>query len=142
MAKKQDKKVLELIEQIRLKKESIEKSERPNWKTNCILDIPEVGKINLHVSNDIGDLTAAYAHILCRYEYFQKAQTELGTNIAFKYDGYPIEDWHSDILARINKLKISTEKNQLAALEARLNNILSSEAKAKKELDAIMEEMK
>jgi hypothetical protein len=53
-----------------------------------------------------------------------------------------VADWEADIKAKILKIQITSEEKKLAALEERLNKIISPELRRKMELDAIKAELK
>lgn len=58
-----------------------------------------------------------------------------------EHDGYAIDDWIADIKTRLNKIQIKSKKDALAALEARLDKIISPELRAEMELAAIEAEL-
>lgn len=144
---KTDKKILDLINEVRKQKEEIAKIEKPNWITNCSFRWVEGNPkpdlaINLHVESDVRALIHAAAAILSREASYAKATEALGIEAPpFLWDGFSAKDWLNDIKLRIAKIQIATKKKKLEALESRLNAIVSPELRAQMEIEAIEKEL-
>ena len=137
---KTDEKVLELIKKVEEKRNSITKSSRPRYKTNCTLNISRKN-YNIQSINDVELLVTIYAELLIKSNFYNQAKTELNVDIDFVYDGYILNDWKHDIQARINKIKIQEEKKKLKLLEDKLDKLKSTELRAELELQSIEEEL-
>lgn len=143
MPNKEDKKVLDMIQLVEKEKDEIKQLEKPNWKTNCLLSVIEgTGKgLNFHVCSNKYDLVKALGFLISKKEEYNKAAGVLKVSGPFVWDGYSFEDWQHDIKLRINKLQIDSKKKKLAALESRLDKVISPELKQKMELEAIEKEL-
>ena len=145
MAKKTttDSKTLELIQEVKKRKEEIASAERPNWKTNC--SFPHDGtsaSTNIHVESSIYNLVSIVAFLRSKEVAYKEAADHLGVDApAFSWGNSSVSDWVDDIKTRINKIQIVTKKKKLEALESRLNLIISPELRAQLELEAIEAEL-
>jgi len=142
---KADKKTLDLIKEVKRRKEEISKAERPNWKTNCSFS-PTNGRqndaINLHVTKDVQTLVSCAALLREQERAYNEAATDLSVDAPeFTWGGFPVSEWLDDIKTRINKTQIATKKSQLEKLETRLNAIISPELRRDMELEAIAAEL-
>jgi hypothetical protein len=145
MAKKTDQKTLDLINEVKKRKEEISKIEKPSWITNCTFCYIEgnlTGSINIHVQTNVMTLVKIAAFLLNQERTYEAAATAMGVEApAFTWDGFKVADWIEDIKARINKVQIVSKKTKLEELEARLNKIISPELRAELELEAIAGEL-
>lgn len=144
MATTVDKRVKELFDQVRKDKAAIGKAEKPNWRTNLTFGYSPNSandRINIQVETDLRKLTDILAFLTARRNSYIEAAEMLGTPKAFKWMGFSVKEWGEDILTRVNMIQLTKKKQELATLEARLNNLLSPELKQQMELDAIEEEM-
>ena len=140
---KTDQKTLDLIKEVNKQKAEIAQLEKPNWITNCSFDYKN-GKspINLHVESDVATLVLIAGFLINRDKYYREANVLLGVDAPpFKYDGFSVKEWTSDIKTRINKIQITTKRQRLETLESRLNAIISPELRTQLELEAIMGEL-
>ena len=142
----EDEQILELIQDIKSRKEKIAKAEKPKWKTNCSFSYTEGSRnsaINIQVCSDVVQLLKISAFLTTTYQAFENSKRWLGVDeeTKFHWDGFGLEEWTDDIGARIAKIQISQEKTKLEALESRLNSIVSPETRRRLELEAIKREM-
>ncbi len=146
MATKQDKEILTLIKEVKAKEELIEKSEKPSWKTNLLFSFVEGTRnsaININVEKDIEKLIKMVSFLLERSTSYEAASKvlEISEPPQFKYDGYSLDDWISDIKTRTTKILINEEKQKLAMLKERLGKLISPEQQRELELEAIKKEL-
>lgn len=144
MAKKTDQKTLDLIQEVARRKQEIAKAERPNWITNCSFSFEEGSSktVNLHVCQDVRQMITIAAFLRESEISYNAAAQELGVDAPpFTWSGFSVSDWLSDIRTRINRIQIDSKKKKLAALEERLNKIISPELRAEMELEAIAAEL-
>jgi hypothetical protein len=136
-----DKKTLELIKQVNKQKSEIAKLDRPNWLTNCSVEIN--GKhTNIHVEASIPKLVEIAGFLLGQEESFQKASDFLELEPSkYLWNGYAVSEWLTDIKSRIAKIRIGEKRKKLELLESRLNAIISPELRAHLELEAITNEL-
>lgn len=139
MENQTDKKVQEFFKIVQQKKAEIAKAEKPNWKTNCSFSYVKdsSSRINLQVVASVEELILILAFLIDKNQSFDKAQAILGTDLKFNWMGFTLEEWKSDIQTRVNKVQISKKKQELEALESRLDKLVSPELKAQMELDEI-----
>ena len=148
MADSSDKKTLELIKEVQRRKDEISQVEKYHAITNCSFSYIEGSAkdvVNLHVERDIKKLINIAAFLIER----KKAYINAWLNVLkvkdapdFDWAGFSVEDWISDIKARIDKIQITSKKKSLEKLEKRLNAIVSPELRAEMELQSIEEELK
>ena len=146
MAKSEkDKQVEKLFEVVQAKKAEIKKADKPNWLTNCSFRWDadsNSGSFNIQTVSDPNVLVLAYARLSMLEETSENAAKELGVeNYEFKHLGFPAADWKTDFKTRVTKINISKEKTKLAALEARLDKLVSPEQREALELEAIQKEL-
>ena len=144
MAKKTDQKTLDLIKEVKRRKEEISKIEKPNWITNCSFSYNEgsASRVNIHVEASVKNLVSMAAFLRDREHSYDETAKVMGVDApAFTWDGFTVADWVEDIKSRINKVQIASKKKSLEALEERLNAIISPELRAELELEAIAGEL-
>lgn len=124
-----DKKILELKNQIKEKREKLNSIGRFNPVTNCILDLDGV-KHNIQVLKK--DQLVLYA---CKLQNYKRSAKELGYEL--NIGGFVIDDWLKDIVARIDILSVKEEETKLKAMEDKLSTLLSNRKKVELEIEAI-----
>lgn len=140
-----DDKTLELIKLIEEQKKEIAKIERPVRKTNgSFIRFAGCPPININVEQDIAvliDVAAFLFAVQSNYDNVAQNLIKIDNPPEYKHQGFTLSDWIHDIDMRIKKLQINSKKDRLEKLEARLNNIISPELKAKMELESIEKEL-
>ena len=140
MSTEKDKKVQELVQIVQERKIEISKAEKPNWITNCsfgyIKDSP--ARINIQVLTDINEIISILAFLIEKEQSHQKAAKILNAESEFKWMGFSLFDWQTDLQTRINKIQISKKKQELEVYENKLNSMVSKEYKEQLELDQII----
>lgn len=139
MANQTDKQVQELFKIVQTKKTEIAKAEKPNWLTNCSFGYNKdsSSRSNIQVVADVEELVSILGFVIEKEKAFESAQQMLGTSEKFKWMGYSLEEWKTDIQTRINKIQISKKKKELESLESRLDKLISPDLKAQMELEEI-----
>lgn len=135
-----DSEIKKLFEKVSLQKQAIAKADKPDWKTNCVFSFTQSindSSINIQVCSDLLILIKILAFLEIYKEKTLAIAKSLDVKIDYLHQGYSVEDWKYDIQARIKKLNIEKEKKKLAALETRLNAIISPEQKRAMELEEI-----
>jgi hypothetical protein len=136
-----------LIDEVRTRKAEIAKSERPTYVTNCAFPYDE-GRAdkttNLQVEADVGKLIQIAAFLHLRQQAYLDAASQLSVENPppFKWGGYAVGEWFSDIKTRIGKIQIAEKRKKLEVLEARLNAVISPELRRQMELEAIAADLK
>jgi hypothetical protein len=147
MANKTDQKTLDLIKEVARRKKEIAQTEKYHYVTNCSFSYIEgsaTNVVNLHVEKDIKKLISITAFLVERKKSYIDAWLNVLRLVGapdFTWEGFTVEDWISDIKARIAKVQISSKKKSLDKLESRLNAIISPELRAELELQAIADEL-
>lgn len=116
---------------------------RPNasYRTNLLLDIEGVKKLNLNTISTEEDCINIISQILTKSHGASLANTFLNTNIIFKIEGYPIDDWLHDLKIRYSIILWDTEKRKLTAMDNQLKELMSEGAKTAIAIDAIAKEL-
>ena len=146
MSDKTDTMVLELLKKVEEKKKQIGNAERPSWITNCSFgfDPNNNTRINIQVVRDLETLVEIHAFITMKCAAYNASLQCLGLTAKeapFKYLGFTHEQWADDIETRINGLKIKAKKDELVALEARVNALVSPEQRRAIELEKLVKEL-
>jgi len=143
MATTQDKKVQQLFEIVQKKKAEIAKAEKPSWQTNCSFGYMKDSsqRWNIQTLTNKEDLIEILAFLIDRASAYQLACETLKTESEFKWMGYSLDEWKSDIQTRLNKIEISKKKQELETFEKRLDTLVSPEMRAELELAAIEKEL-
>jgi hypothetical protein len=138
-----DKKTLDLIKEVKKRKDEIANAEKPNWKTNCSFSYDGSSKTtNIHVESNVSNLVSIVAFLMRKQEDYDAAVKLLSVEAPeFKWNGFSVGDWTEDIKTRIDKIQIVAKRQKLEALESRLNKIISPELRAQLELEAIEAEL-
>lgn len=69
------------------------------------------------------------------------AAARLGRPITQKVAGYSADDWFEDFQKRLAMIGVREEETQLAALETRLNSVLSPEERRRIEVEMLLKEV-
>ena len=138
---------LNLMDEVKRRKQEIAEIEHPVWRTNMSYrDNENNGNsaINLHVVSDVRQLLIIASTLACLEEYYKDTARIMEVNPVpdFKWCGFTTEDWMADIALRIKKIQIKAKKEELEDLETRLNAIISPELRTKLELEAIAAALK
>ena len=128
--KNNDKRILELKENIKKKQDKINKSKKFLPITNCLLYLSEK-RYNIHTLT-LDKLTL----LLVELNLYKLSANDLGIS-DFVISGYNIKDWLSDIKQKIDIFSIQQEKNELDILEKKLTSLLSDDTKTELEIDEI-----
>jgi len=135
MANKNDERILKLREQIQAKKDKIGKIGRFTAVTNCSIEL-DGARFNLNVL-DKDSLTK----LLVKLNSYLISARELEVT-EIQYSGYTLEDWITDVKAKLNILSKKDEERALSLMEAKLEKMLSDEKQVELELDAIADLLK
>ena len=125
-----DDKILSLKDQIQKKASEISSSKRFSPKTNCMFRFEGIS-LNLNAAQFDELRTLAV-----RLQTYKNAADQLGFT-DYSVSGFKIEDWISDIMAKISISKIKEEENKLKLMEEKLSNLLSLERRTSIEISEI-----
>jgi hypothetical protein len=112
-----------------------------SWKTNGTFRmIGAQATTNLQTAST--ELVEDIAIQLCTLELGSaQAMTRLGRPVSAKIQGYTIADWFADLTKRLATIDVRVEEQELAALEARLNQVLSPEERRRIEVEMLAKEL-
>ena len=141
MAKKisNDERIQQMLQKIESQKTKISGIERYSPKTNMTIQTND-GRKNLNVVSDLNELCKIWAHIRSETVNNKVAAEELGLDFNDEFQGFSSNLWFDDIKARVNKVRISQERESLKKMETALENLMSNDFKVEREL-AKLEEM-
>lgn len=147
MSDNTDKLVLELFNKVKQKQKEIASVEKPKWKTHCSFSTDSNSdaikdRVNIQTIADINRLVDIYGFLCHKQELFLKSAKALGVKVAgFKWMGFSLNDWEDDIKARIDQVGVTQKKEELKALEKRLDALITTEQRREMELAAIQKEL-
>lgn len=130
MAQKNDERIMQLKQQIDIKrKELANQTNRFVPITNCLMVIDKV-TYNLHV--DSSEL------LLIKVNTMAMSAKDLGLDISkIMISGYSLEDWINDIKNNLKIQNYKNEKKNLEQLEKKLDALLSDDKRTELEIDNI-----
>jgi hypothetical protein len=131
MSNVNDQKILELKAQISEKKEKLKKVNKFTPITNCSIEF-EGTRLNLRVLGK-----EVLVPMLIKLNDYKKSAEELNLLSEYNISGYNINDWITDIRARLYNVMYKEEENKLAAMENKLELLLSNEKKVELEINEI-----
>lgn len=126
-----DKRIMELRKQIETKKEQLNKSLRFSPITNCSIEL-DGSRYNIQVLQKNDLLT-----LMVKLNTYLMSARDLGIEKEYLLSGYKIEDWISDIKARIEILSRKDEERTLKIMEDKLHKLLSEDKKVELQLNEI-----
>lgn len=133
---KNDERIIQLKEGIAKKKEELGKVKKFTPVTNCALMIGGQS-INIHTL----DLARA-TNILIDLNIVRMSIEDLDLT-DYKYGGvHTVEEWMTDIKAKMDVLKVKDEEAKLREMERTLDKLMSEEKRTELELDSIAEMLK
>lgn len=128
---KNDDRILELKKQIEEKKTTLtEKTTKFSPETNCIL-ILDGTTYNLNVLND-----ESLTFLKIKLYTYKMAVIDMKIT-DFKISGYSLDNWIGDINKKLETHEVKQKQNELKAMEAKLDKLLSEDKKTELELDDI-----
>lgn len=134
-----DEMVNKLFAKLQEKKKLIESLEKPRWKTNFSFgyNADSSNRINLQIVSDTDKLVEMAAFLLDKARSHKEASDLLEVKSEFKWLGFTLEEWMSDIKTRANKINIEARKKELKQLEEKLNGLVSPEQRRLMDLEAV-----
>lgn len=129
-----------LYDTIQKKRNEIAKAEKPKWETNCSFKYnkEQSASTNLQVCSNLDDLVDILSFIMNKEAFHNEAMDALNVSTKFRWLGFTLDEWKSDIQTRVSKLEIVSKKKELEELEDRLNRLeITKEMREQMELEAI-----
>lgn len=136
-----DDQIKQLYYTVKTKKAEVEAATaKPQWVTNCAFryDLEQLEKVyNIQVVDEaIASHIAGF--LIIQSKIHEEGSKALGTNKPFRWGGFTLEDWLTDLKTRVSRLLLADKKKELAELEKRLAKILPPELERQLELEEIL----
>lgn len=143
MADKTDQKTLELLAEVKRRKEEIADAERPNFKTNLSFRYhPDSNHINLRVLKDLQKILSIASFLIGQRDHYERAAAMFGVEAPpCEWENFSVDDWLADLSTLANRCVLNKKRDQLKKMEARLDKIISPEKRRELELEAIEKEL-
>lgn len=141
MSNEVDQAVIALLVKVENKRKEIAAAKtKPSWKTSCSFGRnPDnaAERVNIQTIKDVNRLAEIYAFLLLQETYSNLAADHLRIPRSGMWQNYSIEDWKSDIQARVAALSIEQKQRELDDLNDRVNRLVSPEQRRVMELQAL-----
>ena len=130
MAQKNDDRIMQLKKQISVKREELAKrTSRFVPITNCLLVLDKI-TYNLHVESS--------EMLLIKLNMISMSAKDLEIDIDnLMISGYSLNDWIADVKSNLEVQKYKKEKNDLNALEKKLDALLSEDKQTELKIDEL-----
>ena len=133
MATKNDERILTLKKQIEEKKKELGKQPRFTPITTCLFDY-NGSKINIHTLIDVKNIN----QFLVYFNMWAMSADDLEIDAEeVTWCGFSVLDWIEDLKSKKAVVEYAAKKEQLTALEKKLDKLLSDDKKTELEIDAI-----
>lgn len=130
---KNDDRILTLKKQIEDKKNELGKQPRFSPITTCMFTY-NGNKVNIHTLTSVKDINATLVY----FNIYAMSADNLGIDCEdICIDGFSVSEWMEDLHAKKAVVEYAAKKAQLAALERKLDKLLSDDKKTELEIDAI-----
>ncbi len=127
---KHDEKIKQLLNKIDSENESLGTKPKISWNTNCIFRFDDNKHFNLNTINDPGYLVRALGFLLEKESTQGEAAKRLNVK-GYKFDwkGYSINDWEEDFKLKAKIIAWNGKQKKLQALQKKLKDLRSEEAR-------------
>lgn len=136
----QIKKLEATVQKLRVSVEETKEKIEKNWKTKTVVFKVNGVNINLRVLKK-NETVAAMALILSQKEFFEKSAKLLNTKEEFTIGSDSFEDIVFDFQKHIAALEIKEKEERLSMAEAKLNSIMSEDARRERILQQVAEDL-
>lgn len=130
-----DKQIKEYRQKVEAKRAQLGEKPRLAYETNGMLPL-DGNKYNLNTLRNIEGCVDLASQLISRRDAQDVANKHLGTDVQITFGGFTINQWLDDIKIRVNLMKWEVENKKLQAMDAKLAELLSDDAKT---ADAIAE---
>lgn len=135
-----DAQIKELRTKIDAKRAELGEKPRLSYETNGVLPL-DGNKFNLNTLRDLAACVDLASQLIVRKEAQDKANEVLGTNVQIDFGSYTIDQWLRDIKLRVSQMNWEHENKKLQAMDAKLADLLSEDAKTAEALSNIAGEL-
>lgn len=130
--------IKELMDKIEAQKSALGAKPRSVLVTNGIFKKDSENFLNINTIQKPEPLVSALAFLMMQSDYYSKACDKLGiNNHEFKWDGYTCDEWEEDFKLRKEIIEYNAKKKQLDEAVAKLNMLMSEDARTATELENI-----
>jgi len=127
---KHDTKIKELLNKIEVDKKNLGKKPRVSLNTNGLFRYDKTNHFNLNTVSDPRYLVRALGFLLEKETTQKEAAKRLGIDdYVFDWKGYTIKDWEGDFKLRVESIVWDTKQKKLQALQKKLKDLRSEDAK-------------
>jgi len=131
MANVNDEKIMELKAQIKEKKAKLKGKKKFIPVTNCSLELDGI-RYNLNVLGK-----EQLISLLVKLNGYRLSAVDLGLLEEYIVSGFRVDEWITDIKAKLEIVVLRDEENKLQEMESKLHFLLSTDKKVELEIDAI-----
>lgn len=141
MSKELDDKVLELLEEVKVKKERISSLAKIRYETKLTFSMPDGKQINLNTVLDVNKLIYYFSVIKNQIDLMESSAKFLGVEkFDNKFEGYTLEEWTTDFKSKIDLINIKQMKEDLKIKEDKLNSLISEDKRKELEFESILKD--
>jgi len=126
-----DTKIMVLRAQIETKKKELSKAHKFTPVTNCSIELDTV-RLNIQVLTKEQLIT-----LMVKLKSYMMAAEELDVLDVYFISGFKVEEWITDIKAKLEIVCRREEESKLKTMENKLHLLLSNEKKVELEIDEI-----
>lgn len=128
-----DEKIKELLKAVEDKKAKMGRKPRASWETNGVIE-----GVNINTITSIDKCVELASGLMMKSEFYHQACSILDVSATESNVVRYVNDALADIKLRTQMLKWDKENKKLMALEKKLKDLRSEDAKTKDELDDIV----
>lgn len=135
----QDELVAKLMATLKAKQAEVAAADKPQYVTGGQFRYSEQQSqvIDLLTIRNVPELTKIAAFLKSKAYFHTDGALVTGDKTSFTWLGFTLDEWNKDLATRAAVLQIVERKKELAALETRVNAIISPEMRMKMELAAL-----
>lgn len=131
-----DSKIIELKKQIKEKREKLDTIKKFSPITNCSIEVDGV-RFNIQVLGK-----EQLISLMVKLNSYRLSAKDLSVLDDYIISGYKVEDWITDMKAKLDLVSRKDEERKLKFMEDKLNELLSNEKKVEIELNEIEDMLK
>lgn len=123
-----DQQIKQYREKVEAKRKELGEKPKIAYDTNGVLPL-DGNKFNLNILRNLEACVDLASQLIARRDAQDTANEILGTDIQIKLGGFTIDQWLGDIKLRVQTMKWDVENKKLQAMDAKLAELLSDDAK-------------
>ena len=134
---KNDEQISGLLKSVEQKRASLGTKPRASWRTNGILKLEDGKHVNINTVTTLDGCVEAVAYLLKEQSFVKQASELLGV----AYTNTALDEYVADFKLRAQMIQWDGEKRKLEALEGKLKDLRSEDAKTADALTALAAEL-